>query len=170
MMTCGIDPGISGAIVYLGVDDFTGHPMPLTPDGDLDLEEINSILRFYADKTHTVYLERTGMRRDQNAQSAFKSGYNMGIFEGLLIGAGLSYRVVEPKRWSAMFPHGVEEKDPAKRYQAIKLARRAIVQKLFPRLDLRKTERSTVPDSGLVDALLIAAYGRNTQQLEGQHG
>jgi hypothetical protein len=52
----------------------------------------------------------------------------------------------------------VDQKEDGKR--AKKTASIVVAKRLFPNVNLARTEKSKTPDSGLADALLIAEYAR----------
>jgi hypothetical protein len=163
MMVLGIDPGKTGGFAVLDGDSVIVEPMPANDDG-IDLPELNRLLRHYADHVTLCYLEMAGMRPKQSTQSTFAFGRNFGIIEGMLSALHIKYKIIRPDTWSKNYEHGVTEKVPAKRKAKIKVARRGIVAKLYPGIDLRKSERSSTPDEGMVDALLIADFGWNQQK------
>lgn len=153
----GIDPGKEGGFAVLDGDSVIVEPMPLTDDGDLDVPELHRLIAYYAPSVSRCYLEMASMRPNQSGQ--FLIGRNFGKLEAVLVLAGVKFELVQPQTWSAHYPHGVTETDRAKRYKAIKAARRRIVAGLYPGIDLKKTARSTTDHEGMVDALLIADYG-----------
>ncbi len=161
MMICAIDGGAKGAFAFIDGESVIVEPMPQTADGKVDLKELTRLFRHYADQITYCYLEKGGMRPRQSTQSTFAFGRNFGILEGMLACLRINYIVVTPQLWSKEFDHKVTEKNVQKRKRMIKVARRAIVAKLYPGIDLKKTSQCKTPDEGIVDALLIATYGWN---------
>ena len=78
---------------------------------------------------------------------------------------GYSWEPVNPQRWQRlMFADHVREVDQKVDGKARKKSASLIVaQRLFPKAVLTRTPKSKVPDLGLCDALLIAAYARRTR-------
>lgn len=158
MTILGIDPGLEGGLAILDGDSVILEPMPTT-DAGLDVVELSRLLAHYAPQVTRAYLEMQQLRPQQQGQ--FTIGRNFGKLEGALIINRVPYQLVRPADWSKQYAHGVTETDHNKRTKAIKDSRRMIAQRLFPGIDLRKTERSTTAHDGLVDSLLIAHYGWN---------
>jgi hypothetical protein len=78
-----------------------------------------------------------------------------GIFEGVAVANGMSPIGVNPNIWHAYF--GISSKKGDIKQQSIELAK-----KLFPYIEF-KTKRGRILD-GRADALLIAEYGRRTNE------
>ncbi len=159
MVILGIDPGQEGGFAVLDGDSVIVEPMPQKKDGKIDSGELFGLLSHYVPKATFVYIEKAGLRPRQSVQTTFACGFNHGILLGMLGIFNVEPLIVRPTEWSKHYSHGVTEKDKHKRYAAIKVARRRIVSDLYPGIDLKKTERSSVPHEGMVDALLIADYG-----------
>lgn len=148
--------------------DETGRMTKTVVKRVLDLVAIRSILsREYIgvalrSRIARVFLEKQqamtkpGVR--QGTVAVFSHGRGYGQLEGLLVGMGLPYQLVHPKTWQKEMIGG-ETGDP-------KTRARMCSARLFPQIDLRATERSKTPHPGLVDAMLIAAYGQRTMGLD----
>jgi hypothetical protein len=156
----GVDPGIRGGLAVLYPDGLTIEPMPRTADGDMDLGALSRILGYYAPEITRAYVEMATMRAGNAMQSTFKVARNFGRIEAVLHLLNIRFEIVHSTTWSAAYPHGVTEKDPAKRSKLIKRRRADIAAQLYPGISLTQNEKSTVPHDGMVDALLIADYGR----------
>lgn len=165
MMILGIDPGSSGAFALLGKEDLIVEPMPVK-DGYFDVQELNRLLRHYADQVTYCYLEQAQIRSMQAGQFSFAR--NFGVIEGMLACLGIKYMVVRANEWSAEFDHKVTEKNLKKRKKLIKIARRGIAQSLYPGIDLKRTPNCKFQDEGIVDALLIATWGWRKHQTMNQ--
>lgn len=161
MTILGVDPGLEGGFAILDGDSVIVEPMPVGEEG-LDVQELYRLLSHYAPLVSACYLELQQMRPQQSGQ--FTIGRNFGKIEALLTVCHIKYQTVRPADWSKHYAHGITEKDPHKRYTAIKQARREIAATLYPGIDLRKSERAKLPHDGLVDALLIADYGLRLHQ------
>ena len=90
-----------------------------------------------------------------NAQ--FQRGVSRGLWEGLLAGLGIPYELVAPRSWQSVMLRDVSGSDTKQR--ALIAA-----QRLFPGFDFRASERSRKAHDGIVDAALIAEYGRRRQR------
>lgn len=90
----------------------------------------------------------------QGAVSVFSTGLGYGIMQGLLTGLNMDYDTVHPKKWQARFGIRTSEESTTKEQALV------ICEQLFPNVNLMASERSTTPHKGIVDALLIAEYGK----------
>ena len=162
----GIDPGLDGGLVWL---DPLGsivekHVMPLnvlhTKLGgkvderrSLDLTQLSLLLKRLAPKTRIAVLEQAQSMPKQGVSSVFKYGQVYGQIEGLLVGRRIPYLTVPPVVWSRVMHSGIVGVEPKER-SIIALRR------LFPDVDLRVSERAKKPHEGVMDALLLAEWGR----------
>lgn len=162
-MTCilGIDPGKEGGFAILDGDSVIVEPMPQLND-EIDVAELVRLLAHYAPQVTACYLENVPIIPKNGSVAHFKLGRSMGMLEGILHALDVPIHLVKPMTWTKAYDHGSlpdGKVDRNARERAIKVARREIVARLFPGINLLKTERSSVPHEGMVDALLIAKYG-----------
>lgn len=176
MIHIGIDPGFQGGIAVISDYRTFGTPMPtynievktkrgLTKRKRYDLLKLRRFLAPYA-TMHTlkkhyreatechVTLEEAFPMPAQGVTSMYSVGLGYGIFQGLLTGFDMEYTTVHPKTWQAEFQIRTNEEKTTKE-QAL-----AICEELFPDVNLLSSERATMPHKGIVDALLIAEYGK----------
>lgn len=152
MRIIGIDPGKTGGLVCL--DEGAIVDMIVMPDHGrviLDwLEEMRS-------GTMHVFLEKAQAMPKNGAVSMFNYGVGYGIIQGVLIDMECGYTLVPPRTWTKVMHAGASGTDPKKK--SLDIARR-----LFPGQDLRNPESKLAkkPHEGIIDALLIAEYGRRT--------
>ena len=164
-VTLGIDPGKTGAIVSI-VEQFgfpkiiRAHPMPVlgTKRPVYDLAEIYAIITGYQEmqpESLKVYVEKQQPLPPKMGGGAanFGRGYVLGLLEGILVSVSVRHVLVSPRRWQSVLLADVPG-DNTKVRAAI------VARRLFPHVDLRRSERAKKPDSGIVDALLIAEWGR----------
>ncbi len=166
MIVMGIDNGVSGAVAWMDDQGMCPHVAP-TP----------TITVKAGKRTRTKY-DEPGMRsllqrvirrvpvrvaieaaRVSPKFPAFSAGVLMegyGLWRGLLVGLGVPYEVVEPRRWQKALLDGLPKGDT-------KAASVLVAKRLFPAVSLRRTERSRTDDHNIADALLIAEYGRRQQ-------
>jgi hypothetical protein len=88
----------------------------------------------------------------QGSVSIFSHGRGYGILEGLVVGLGLKYELVHTLAWQNALTKGLP--GDSKSRAAMVAAR------LFPGLDLRPSVRARKGHEGIIDALLLAEYGR----------
>lgn len=151
----GIDPGLDGGIAVLR-DDLPPvvHVMPTLPTGQgskrtLNIPRIMQLLLDYG--PDLVLVEKQQAYPKQGGVSNFTTGYGFGALCGLLTGLEMVCQIVRPAEWAKAL--GVTGK--AKGGNAALVAGR-----LFPGVSLLATSRCYKPHSGVVDALLIAEWGR----------
>ncbi len=173
MNIMGIDPGITGGIVVLDENQkvLAKHAMPAiitkkqttsTKTGktttktttQLDLKVIAQILEEWADYVDMVYLEKVAAMPNQGVSSVFKFGRVYGALEGMVTAFKMPMTLVTPAQWCKELHKGVSASMQPKDKS------RVVIGRLFPKVDLRATERSKKPHEGMVDALLISEYGR----------
>lgn len=155
----GCDPGKAGGLVVLNdVGAITETlPMPVLKAAKGRAEyDLVAIRRFLTRVSLHVVVERAqplppSMPGGGNAQ--FQRGVSRGLWEGLLAGLGIPYELVAPRSWQSVMLRDVSGSDTKQR--ALIAA-----QRLFPGFDFRASERSRKAHDGIVDAALIAEYGR----------
>lgn len=178
----GIDPGLSGGIVFLSQNGeepkrFVMPVIEIPGKGKIktkheyDLGAIRRLLIDHGAK-HVFVEKQQPMTKPQikrchkcgtivdttQAQgiiSTFQTGRGFGLLEGLLAGMQLKYTVVAPQSWQPKMLGGVAGADS-------KAKARVVAGQLFPGLDLRANDRCRVPHEGITDALLIAVHGERT--------
>jgi len=146
----GIDPGKSGALAEI---DEQGNilylkPMPLIGK-EIDLQ---ALFDFFESRAGTVILEKVGSNPGMGHSSAFTFGKFFGYLEGLVAGLKMKYILVHPRTWQKEM---WEKKADNPKASSLLAARQ-----LFPNEKFLPTLRSSKPHDGMVDALLLAEYGR----------
>jgi crossover junction endodeoxyribonuclease RuvC len=150
----GIDPGLSGAIAWLGPNGSAAVvDMPtiqLSKTGfvkrALDVNGLTIILEGYAASVApapVVYMERVNAFPGQGVGSMFSLGMSFWGAAGVIAGVGLSLVLVEPKAWKKHY--GLTND---------KNLSRAVARRFYPSVDLHRKK-----DHGRAEALLIARYG-----------
>lgn len=169
----GIDPGKDGFLALLGkTGDPQFWPMPTVRIGkggkrDYDESELKRIMLDAnpdliiiekqqsfpgRDKFGTKPCHVCGRRPSQGSASTFSIGECYGLLRGLAIGIGKPYQAVHPRTWQKVVLRDVPGTDTKGR--SIITAGR-----LFPNVDLRKSERCRKSHAGKSDSLLLAWYG-----------
>lgn len=152
---CGVDPGLTGAIVFLSPDGelLAVVDMP-TLTSTTGRREVNAagladLMRCHPDATVTV--ERVGPRPGEGAVGAFAFGHGFGTVLAVLATLGHPVRLVQPavwKRWAGI-PAG------APKDAAVAVAARMVPQ-AAQHMTLKKHH-------GRADAVLLAEFGRTHQ-------
>jgi len=172
----GIDCGLSGAFGIIDMDKARvyGTPIPTywytlksgARRRQYDYIAIRKILEAHKDAIVTIeqqfplplaFKKADGVEQKQRATSLFTTGYGFGVLMGMLACIDITTNLVHPKTWQAAFFK--REIGKTTKEQALE-----VIKVLFPNVDLYSSERSTVPHSGIVDAILIAEYGRRGEE------
>lgn len=152
----GIDPGLDGAVAII---DDVGAYIGVMPTPTLTLRRARGLRREYdlpglaalliphaRNGVHAI-LEEAQAMPGQGTRSMFTIGLGFGLWLGLLAAYQIPYTRVRPGVWKrAMGLIGTDKE-----------AARLRAQQLFPTADLRRKA-----DHGKAEALLLAAYGRET--------
>lgn len=155
MKVIAIDPGLTGAIIFLDGEKFETFLIPHHENKDVNFEEVQKILAKFSG-AH-VFLERA-MPLAMGAKHAFNYGRGFMVLELAVKLSGLAVTYVEPAKWVKLMHEGISKDLKPKAKSLI------AVQRLFPNLidKIPKTPKSGKMHEGVVDALLIAGYGART--------
>lgn len=185
----GIDPGLTGGLAVISDTRTFGTPIPTITINvkkgkgwvkrkRYDLLALHRFFYRYTlgitsgeDMLYHVILEeqfpmpmqrktKEGKIAKQASVSMFSTGLGYGIFQGLLTGLGMKYTTVHPKTWQKEFGIGTKHNEIGGVILNTKEQALLVCEELFPDVNLMASERSTVPHKGIVDALLIAMYGK----------
>lgn len=94
-------------------------------------------------------VEQVGAMPRESPKASFSFGRSAGFIEGVLQTFGISYQLVRPQVWKKEF--GLNS-DKSKSCE--------VCHKLFPTVNLLRTERCKKPHDGMAEALLMAEYAR----------
>ena len=149
MIYIGVDPGSkSGAYAILGSDNsvkvfhwdndrFVSHMRTLTIIRDVDDEKVMAVV------------EKVNAIHGQGISSTWAFAENFGYIQGVLHAFGIPFQLVPPRVWKKEFSL---TSDKAKSIE--------VCHRLFPDVNLKRTERSRTDDNNLAEALLMAEYAR----------
>lgn len=167
MHLIGFDPGLSGGIAVLSHSGLILHyqKMPVKPvfeDGQktgkriIDIAQVAAILHKFS--PDHVFIERVHAMPKQGVTSTFTFGMGYGMILGLCLAleAVMQTQLIPPQRWQKfMYANlsGVDELEPKARAMAR-------FGELWPSL----LEQNVTHD-GIIDAMLIAEYGRRNLNL-----
>lgn len=149
MIYVGIDPGQKGGYAVISKSE-TGQAVFAYPwDDSFFAMEMASLMQM---KEHGIVaaVEKVGARPGQGTVSMFNFGKSAGYIEGVLSALGIPYQLVPPAKWKKEF--SLIGKD--------KQASIITCRKLFPELDLKRTERCRTDSDGKAEATLLAEYAR----------
>lgn len=146
LIIVGVDPGQTGGVV--GLDETGGilwaYVMP--EDGLLDLDLQVSL--------HWVFVEKAQSFPKQGIASAFNYGVHFGTLLGTVAAKRLRHQLVPPRAWTKMMHVGTAAGEPKTR--SLEAAKRVWPAETW----LAPGTRQKKPHMGIVDAALIAEYGR----------
>lgn len=147
MIAIGIDPGKSGALAAIYMDE-NNQPIryKVIP---FDAAEYRDMLDICAMSRTVCCVEKVGAMPGQGVVSMFNFGHNLGLIEGLLQAFKIPYQLVPPQTWKKEFS-----------LTGDKQASIDVCRKLFPDVNLLATPRSRKENDGMAEALLMAEYAR----------
>lgn len=164
----GIDVGSKGFITLN-----TGSEFKFYSIADNDIYQLSDIFRDIKNEYPNVVcvIEEVHAIFGSSAKATFAFGEINGILKGLLMANKIPYHLVPPKTWQKeMWDNKdlvvlyktikVKDKDVSKKDVNTKQTSINAAKRIFPHIDLRKTERCKKPDDNKVDSLLISEYGR----------
>jgi crossover junction endodeoxyribonuclease RuvC len=155
MIILGIDPGLSGAMVFLNTADNTiaVEDMPTVEvkrNNKLKREVSPQLVAAMIIKRHVdaAFLEKVNAMAGQGVSSVFSFGRSAGIMEGVLAAFDIPTTLVTPQAWQKAM--NVRDGKDGSRERAMQL---------FPAsAELFQRKK----DDGRSDAALIAKYGAQT--------
>jgi hypothetical protein len=116
----------------------------------VDLARDDADLFAFAEKAQPMPVKMGGVAAN------YQRGLSYGLWQGLLVGLGISYEVVSPQAWQKAMLAGIAARDSK---QAAAIA----AMRLWPKEDWRRSDLGKKPDEGFIDAALIAEYGRRNR-------
>lgn len=164
----GIDPGVKGCI---SIVDETGKFIEsfflLKNAKNVDAVEIsNALLNLskYEDNCHVI-IENIHAIFGSSAKGTFNFGFIAGLIEGVIATIGLPYTKVNPKIWQKEMFRGVNvitKPSTTGKTQVIDTKKMSFLasHRIFPTVDLRRTNKCKNEDDNFSDSLLMAEYGR----------
>ena len=146
LITIGIDPGKDGAMAVI-----TPSETYVIPFSESDYAREFNRLGETCKETYRALcvLEHVGAMPGQGSVSMFNFGANFGFIRGLLTANRIPYELVRPQKWKKHFSCTSDKNTSIE-----------VAQRLFPKLDLRRTPKCKGPHDGICEALLMAEYAR----------
>lgn len=154
----GIDPGQSGGLVLLGPSGnfLSKEVMPVDAAGEIEKQSLLDVLvEWWLWNEFHVFFERI-IPFGLTAKSALTFGRHLGIIEQMLWEHQWPVTFVEASKWTREMHQGIDKDIKSKVKSSIAAAR------LFPGVDLKGGPKSKKNHDGLIDAILIAEFGRRT--------
>lgn len=170
-MNCiiGIDPGKHGGIVAIYEDGKIDKFFIPKIENEIDVRQLQEIFfTLYRNDKTFVIIEKVHSVYGSSASATFSFGYVCGLLEGFIVGNNFRYVMIPPKEWQKEIFIGINpiykpSKKKGKGTLETKKMSEIVYKRLFPNVDLYITEngnKSKKVHDGLVDALLLAEYGR----------
>ena len=159
LIYAGCDPGLNGGFGILDGTHIYGAPIPtfwITMKSGKRRRQYDymAIRKFFeARKDVIVTLEEQFPMPMQGVVSQFSTGFGYGLFMGLLCGLDITTKTVHAKTWQKEFFK--RDKEKTTKEQALE-----VIKTIYPTVDLFASERSTKEHDGIIDAILLAEYGR----------
>ena len=149
MIYIGVDPGSkSGAYAAIN-DNGERWTIPWDTDGFvLAMKAITTFRDRDGDKLAAV-VEKVNAIHGQGISSTWAFAENFGYIQGVLHAFGIPFQLVPPRVWKKEFSLTSEKSKSIE-----------VCHRLFPDVNLRRTERSRTDDNNLAEALLMAEYAR----------
>ncbi len=147
----GIDPGKRGAIATINLKTKKANFWLLSAVLENRDTPFGEIVAKY--EVQRVYMEKAQSRPGQSCSAMFNYGVGYGVLQGIIRTLRLGLELVPPQTWTKEMHKGCSGKDAKEK------SKNAALQ-LFPGQDFRASPRCVQLHDGLIDALLIAEYGR----------
>jgi crossover junction endodeoxyribonuclease RuvC len=144
MIYVGIDPGKNGGYAWIWDETVRTRPW----DDEFFTQDMNCLVA--TGEKCMACVEKVGAMPGQGVTSMFNFGKSAGFIEGVLSALLIPYQLIPPAKWKREF--SLIGKD--------KQASIITCRKLFPELDLKRTERCRTDSDGKAEATLLAEYAR----------
>jgi hypothetical protein len=171
MIFVGIDPGKNGGIAIINDQEIILHTIPqVSKEVDVrGLFDIFEGIKLNTDPSKIV-IEDVHSVFGASASANFQFGWITGFLEGMSMSLEIPYFKIQPKIWQKEIwsggkiieiPTDKKDKNGNVKYKTDTKATSLLAAKrLFPNVSFVPTPRSKKDHDGLVDALLLAEYGR----------
>lgn len=158
MLYIGIDNGLGGALVALS--DHPGPPVAMvlmptrgrTKGNEVDAAGAWDFIKQFDMGELTVILETPG-KHSPGAQALCSMWDSYGAIRGVLESRGIRHHRITPQAWQKVMLPGCTKGDT-------KPAALARARQLWPAETWLPSPRCSKPSDGMIDAALIAEYGR----------
>jgi hypothetical protein len=158
MIYIGIDNGLQGALVALS--DHPGAPIGMrimptrgkSKGNEVDAQSIWEWIYQMGGTACTVILETPG-KHSPGAQALCSMWDSYGAIRGVLESRGIRHHRITPQSWQKVMLPGCAKGDT-------KPAALAKAKQLWPQETWLASPRCSKPHDGMIDAALIAEYGR----------
>lgn len=143
MIYIGIDVGKKGGVALIFEDGVFVYPW----DDERFIQTMDIVANMDTDCVACV--EQVHAMPKQGVSSTFAFGKAAGFIEGVLTANRIPFQLVPPKKWKKEYSLGNDKKNSV-----------IACKRLFPDVDLKRTEKCRKDDDGMAEALLMAEYAR----------
>ena len=149
MIYIGIDPGKNGGFAVIDVE--VSHTLTFSRpmDGKDYVEWMRALTNLHPAEELRCCLEKVGAMPGQGVSSTFTFGEGFGFVQGVLTALGIPFQLVPPQKWKKEFSLNSDKQKSIE-----------VCQRLFPDINLYRTDRCKKPHDGMAEALLMAEYAR----------
>lgn len=149
MIYIGVDPG-SKTGAFAAIDN-KGSAWTVPWDNEAFIISMKGIvtLRDRDGEELKAVVEKVNALPKQGISSTWVFAENFGYIQGVFRALGIPFQLVPPRVWKKEFSLTSDKR------KSIEAAHR-----LFPEINLRRTERSRTDDNNLAEALLMAEYAK----------
>lgn len=160
----GIDPGKNGALFLIKengqIESFVFPKIGL----DIDLHQLWRIFDSIPPNTYAA-LEAVHSIHGTSAKSNFEFGGTFFMLQAFLVAKGVPFKLVRPKEWQKLMHLGITPiKKPGSNSNDTKAMSLQAFKNHFPNFQATASPKATKFHEGMVDAGLIAWYGRKAWQ------
>lgn len=141
----GIDPGKNGGVAVITVDGDDRAVNVFAYDDDI----FRAALQQICFEECVCCIEEVHAMPKQGVTSSFNFGKSYGYLLGVLDACFIPYQPVRPQVWKKEFGLNSD-----------KLKSIEVCKRLFPGINLRRTEKCKTDHDGMAEALLMAEYAR----------
>jgi hypothetical protein len=158
----GIDPGKDGFISFYikDTDMWEFFPMPVIGSGkkEYDINSIVEIFKYFSEYKAIVGIENVNALKQAGSTSNFQFGRGVGILLGVVSSFKYPFEMVHSTKWQKLAHKGISIMTKPDGGKDTKFMSILAAKRLYPTLDLTKSERSKKPHEGKVDSILITHY------------
>lgn len=149
MIYIGVDPGSKTGAYAAFNDKGERWTVPWDNDGFVLSMKGIATLRDRDGEELIAVVEKVGAFPGQGVSSTWVFAENYGYIQGVLHALSIPFQLVPPRVWKKAFSL---TSDKAKSIE--------VCHRLFPNVNLKRTEKSRKDDNNLAEALLMAEYAR----------
>ena len=160
----GIDCGLDGGITLIDQKGalISSMPMPTMPNGKgrkIDLIELSNLFREIGrHPSNQMFIVENPGGHAPSAAGLRSMTYSFAVIEVLLVSNILKHQIVLSQKWQKEF--WSKPKMPKGQKFNTKAAALNAARQIWPEEKWLKSDRRTKPHDGLIDAALLAEYGR----------